>query len=967
MSVDNWRQTARELSADVLARGDGRVALWRGRLSTTALVLVLAALAANCLLISPPPGEGYPGAIDWSRSSLLRPLIEVLSLGGAFPTARGVEIKDVAFHFLAVAGFVLLAVRAVVSGLLPPGRRAGQGVWLAGQVCLILWVLVSAASAWWSGEPRLSMGQAALFGAALGWALVIGWTLEGRDVPRLLWGYVWVAAATAALCAWYYIERNPFHRPGFPIGNPSTLAAVVLPAFLIVLVVFVGTLGDQLRAIAPASRATVIGAGVALPVLGGCLALADSRGAYLGGLAGVAGILFLAARTRLRRVLLWSTLVAIAAAGWYFSTSTQDVTMARGATVRFRLYTWRYAAELWSHRPISGLGAGSFPRLAGALSIRDRMLDPAAFAGEVIAHAHNELFEVFSEIGLLGGVTFVAGFLATLAAAAAMLRSNLSRGRRWLLLGLVGGVIAVLVDSLFGVGLRLPGLPVVFYTLLGTLWAACRAMSRMRPDAETHRARWPGVLLRRYGVALLGLVAAVVGGWLAVRDATGIVDESRAVRAYTQAEQEGPAAYDRARTATLRAAGLLLDPVRVLLARERAVRCDHELALVAWERARRSSGTNASEQATSNALDECLRTYSRAWEMSRAAPTLGRMPAIAARCAELMADLLGMTDRAAAQDWAKRAWGAWYVQRQQSPYDRETLLAMARYPLLPAERVGLLRDVLRGGFLDADWRAALEAVAADENFDAILDGVVAAVRPFTPETDLDALILSGAPESYRLRALWRQRNGDFAGAIEDASEAVRLYRPMRPRFPELLSVALAEKAEYVFRDDPKHLDTTLGLAREALAELPRVQQQRYDETANPYRAALVRYLLAADRYAEADQIAAAFIAESQERQEYLVETYRQLAETFIEADRASRPDVEHWLDRVIELRPTHLRAWAWKAWLHGNEGALAVESILRRAAEAGVTEADLAAIRSGLCEEFPELCRESRPSSQPSP
>ncbi|RMF72671.1 MAG: O-antigen ligase domain-containing protein, partial [Planctomycetota bacterium] len=639
------RKTMRQLTS---ASTGASESLWRSRLSHVALVLILTTLAANCLLISPPPLEGYSGAIEWSSGSLLRPLLEILSLGGVFPTARGVEIKQIAFHFLAVGGFGLLAARALISGLIPPARRAGKGVWAAGQACLIMWVLISAASAWWSGEPRLSLGQAALFGAGLGWALFIGWTIEGRDVPRLLWGYVWIAVATAGVCVWYYYERNPYHRPGMPIGNPSTLAAAVLPAGLIAFVTLIGGVWDRIRRRAPLQWATLWGSALALPLPILCLRLADSRGAYVGGLAGVAAILFLAARTRLRRFMFWAVMVSIAVAGWYFSTATQDVAMARGATVRFRLYTWRYAAELWSHRPISGLGAGSFARFAGALSIRDRMLDPAAFAGEVIAHAHNELFEVLAEIGLIGGVTYVAGLLATLAAAGVMLRSNLSRSRRWLLLGLVGGVVAVLVDSLFGVGLRLPGLPPVFYALLGTLWAACRATSRLQSADLRAHAAMRGTLLRRYGVSVLAATAAIVGGWLAARNAAGLADEMRAITTLAAAGQDDPTAYSQARAATLRAAGLLLDPVRVLLARERAVRCDFELARIAWERARSAERDAAARDA---ALRQCRRAYESAWAMNRAAPTIGRMPAAAARCAEWIGALLRPTDPTAARDW----------------------------------------------------------------------------------------------------------------------------------------------------------------------------------------------------------------------------------------------------------------------------------------------------------------------------
>jgi len=102
------------------------------------------------------------------------------------------------------------------------------------------------------------------------------------------------------------------------------------------------------------------------------------------------------------------------------------MTMARGATVRLRLYAWRYAACCGRPARSAARGPAAYPRLAGVLAAPDMTLDPAAFMGEresIVEHAHNELFEVLTEIGLVGGVTFVAGLLATLFAGSALLRN----------------------------------------------------------------------------------------------------------------------------------------------------------------------------------------------------------------------------------------------------------------------------------------------------------------------------------------------------------------------------------------------------------------------------------------------------------------------------------------------------------------------------------------------------------------
>ncbi len=52
-------------------------------LSRVALVLALVLFAATYLLISPPADRTYPGAIPWHSGSLLKKVIEGMSLGGA--------------------------------------------------------------------------------------------------------------------------------------------------------------------------------------------------------------------------------------------------------------------------------------------------------------------------------------------------------------------------------------------------------------------------------------------------------------------------------------------------------------------------------------------------------------------------------------------------------------------------------------------------------------------------------------------------------------------------------------------------------------------------------------------------------------------------------------------------------------------------------------------------------------------
>jgi O-antigen ligase len=945
----------------------------RSAISTFSLGLALLLLAGTYLWISPPPEQTYPGAIPWRPGSLLAPLVEAMSLWGAVATVRGVEVKDLALYTAAGLGALALAARAAVSVRRPEPRRTALGAWFLGQCFLGAWVAISAASASWSGDPWLSAGQAAIYALGLTWAVSLAWTLESRDVPRLLAGYVVIAALGAVLCVWYYLERNPYHRPGFPLGNPSVLAACCLPAFMLAVSTLTGGAAAWATPRERLPRPVILASAAAALALGGCLILTGSRAALLALVVAGGCILLLLVNARLRWMLLLGGLLLGAAAPWLFSSSINDVVMARGATIRFRIYAWRYAAQLWALRTISGHGAGAYPRLAGPLSLDDRILDPAAFMGENVEHAHNELFEVFVEIGLLGGVTFVGGLVATAAAALALLRANLSLRRRWLLIGLIAGLVGLLTDAMFGVGLRLPGVPAVFYTLLGTIWAVSRSVSRedrpalvLRPRSQVAR---PLVLAAAAVLAAGGALTAAGLNW------SGVLHEQAAERLLREGR------FAEARPHAALAAQRLLEPFRRLVARQRLLECIYgqaRQAVYSLTPASPSDRTQGQTEAHTPSDDrvggepqarpsyapgsreEAIRVAHEAFELAleldRRAPAFGRFTLTAALSAELLAELYAPLDLGRFREWSQRAWRMWRIRYNQRPYEAETILALLRYPVPAVERVGLLRDALRAGFPSPRWYAAAREAARDPQFEPTLAAFVQSVGPYDPRTDLDVLILSRAPEIYRLQAFRLAERGHYSAAAAAAARAARLYKPMQARLPELYSVALAEQAEYVLLDQPGHPERAVELAEQALNSLPAIQHHKREELARPFRLRLARCLLAAGKELETREVLRSVHPDAEQIAAAMADLYVDLVQSFARRSVETRPPVAGWIEAALRLRADHVRAWGWKAWLAAEEGPVAVRSELQAAAAAGVGEADLARIRRSLCEEFPPLC-----------
>lgn len=940
-----------------------RGAAWRGGLSTAALTLTLLLLAATFLLISPVSGASFPGQIPWREGSLLRRLCDAMSLYGLFETARGVEIKDVAFHVASAAGLVLLALRAWVSARYPVPRPPFRGAWFFAQCFLAAWVVLSLASAAWAGDPALALSQGALYALALAWAVSLAWTLEIRDVPRLLAGYVAIAAIAAGLCVWYYTERNPHHRPGFPIGNPSPLAACILPAVVICGCVLAREIIGVIRRREAGPLWVTFGAALALVPLLGCFRLTDSRAALLALAGSVGAIVFVLLRSRWRAAFLLLLLGLAAFAIYRWQGAASDLAMARGASLRFRMYAWRYAAELWAMRTVTGHGAGAYPRLGGSLAVQDRQLDPAAFMGSVVEHAHNELFEVFAEIGLLGGVTFVAGYLATAVACLAVLLGNHSRQRWWLLAGLMGGLAGLVIDALFGVGLRLPGVPAVFYTLLGAAWSLGRATSGaavVPPASAGSRTR--DTTIYRYVTAGLALVGALVAAGLTWRNLVGLRFEALAERAAIGGDNHS------AMVSSAEASDLLLEPFRRLAAAQRQLEAASGVAAESAGRALRTADGGAAPPATGtaqgtgdrgwqHAVQNVERVHAVALEFEQAAPAFDRATLIAARAAELLARLYASVDATKAREWSAEAWRAWLRRYQVRPTDVETLIALTGYPGSDGDRVVLLRDALRAGFPPVEWVAALRRAAAQPGFAAALEAQMAAVGPYDPRTDLDTLILSRAPEIHRLHAAVRALGGDFAEAERDAARAADMYRPMTPRFPHLRAVALAEEGEYAFRAAPGRPERAIELAQQALAALPPIQAQQFDELARPFRLRLARYLLAADRTAEAEQVVAALADDATQRSRVLAGLYLELVAAAARLPGDHRPDVGAWAAAALRLAPRSLDAWSWKAWLAAQaDGAAGFTAVLHAAAAAGLGVDDLVVIRQRVCNDWPRAC-----------
>jgi O-antigen ligase len=124
-----------------------------------------------------------------------------------------------------------------------------------------------------------------------------------------------------------------------------------------------------------------------------------------------------------------------------------------------RLIVWKASMKLISEKPLLGTGLGTFPwsftrvRPAG-LTLRYR-------------EAHNDYVQVATEMGLLALIPICWGIFLVFKTGISQLKHTNSRFRAGLILGSLGGIVAILVHSLIDFNLQITANGILFSLLIG--------------------------------------------------------------------------------------------------------------------------------------------------------------------------------------------------------------------------------------------------------------------------------------------------------------------------------------------------------------------------------------------------------------------------------------------------------------------------------------------------------------------
>jgi O-antigen ligase len=309
-----------------------------------------------------------------------------------------------------------------------PLRFMFDPAWTAALVFFLLHPL----SLLWADSPSLGVERSLQIGAAT-LALAVG--IQVVRTRRVLLTMAWIAVAVAVVTALWTLQQDfaaafwPARAgvvPNLPdwrgylaagLGNTNHIGDLLALAILIALVLF----AEARR------RHALIAAAASLVILAAGLTVCWSVGSNLGLFAGAAMLLLLLGIRRttgfFRRRRRWVVLAALWAAMLAFFLSNHplnphapgiwnqafgsDRWQEGGST---RLVIWAGGLEIVRLHPLLGVGAGNFtyayPEMRSVL-LEDRP-DLQVYEGHWTNAAHNELLQVWSELGILGLVALLA-------------------------------------------------------------------------------------------------------------------------------------------------------------------------------------------------------------------------------------------------------------------------------------------------------------------------------------------------------------------------------------------------------------------------------------------------------------------------------------------------------------------------------------------------------------------------------
>ena len=143
----------------------------------------------------------------------------------------------------------------------------------------------------------------------------------------------------------------------------------------------------------------------------------------------------------------------------------------QGYSIRRRIATWKFTIMMIKDHPLLGSGIGTFKY--NSLNYQAKFFDQennrSLYPYGVADKAHNEYLQLGAEVGMLGLGIFIWLIISYFRYGLRILKKLKDKYKQGILIGLMGGVMAVLIDAIFGFPLHLPATLVLFWLFIGLI------------------------------------------------------------------------------------------------------------------------------------------------------------------------------------------------------------------------------------------------------------------------------------------------------------------------------------------------------------------------------------------------------------------------------------------------------------------------------------------------------------------
>ena len=144
-------------------------------------------------------------------------------------------------------------------------------------------------------------------------------------------------------------------------------------------------------------------------------------------------------------------------------------TLSQSEPIRRRIATWKFTALMIKDHFLIGSGIGTFKYNTLKYQAKffeqgdNRSIYPYGFAEK----SHNEYLQLWAELGIIGLLIFIWLLICYFNYGIKLLRRIKDNYMQGLIIGLMGSIMAVLVDALFGFPLHLVATIILFWLVLG--------------------------------------------------------------------------------------------------------------------------------------------------------------------------------------------------------------------------------------------------------------------------------------------------------------------------------------------------------------------------------------------------------------------------------------------------------------------------------------------------------------------